>query len=113
MLDREVLAQRLQHLEQQVEVKKRSQDDRSRQVKALEVCDPCQEQLLAATWLLETWGEQLWGLIRGTGHLRLPKNPPVVTYTTKQQLGSCSRAFHQHVAAPRSPVAFPNPGAGG
>ncbi|KYO19695.1 cingulin-like [Alligator mississippiensis] len=45
VLDREVLAQRLQHLEQQVEVKKRSQDDRSRQVKALEI-DQLRAELL-------------------------------------------------------------------
>lgn len=37
VLDKDVLAQRLQNLEQEVESKKRSQGDRSRQVKALEV----------------------------------------------------------------------------
>ncbi|XP_077697127.1 cingulin isoform X2 [Eretmochelys imbricata] len=36
VLDKDVLAQRLQNLEQEVESKKRSQGDRSRQVKALE-----------------------------------------------------------------------------
>ncbi|NXW09003.1 CING protein, partial [Fregetta grallaria] len=36
LLDKEVLLQRLQNLEQEMETKKRSQDDRSRHVKALE-----------------------------------------------------------------------------
>lgn len=37
LLDKEVLLQRLRNLEQEMETKKRSQDDRSRHVKALEV----------------------------------------------------------------------------
>jgi len=37
LLDKEVLLQRLHNLEQEMETKKRSQDDRSRHVKALEV----------------------------------------------------------------------------
>lgn len=37
LLDKEVLLQRLHNLEQEMDTKKRSQDDRSRHVKALEV----------------------------------------------------------------------------
>lgn len=37
LLDKELLAQRLQGLEQEAENKKRSQDDRTRQLKGLEV----------------------------------------------------------------------------
>lgn len=37
LLDKEVLLQRLHNLEQEADAKRRSQDDRSRQVKALEV----------------------------------------------------------------------------
>lgn len=37
MLDKELLAQRLHNIEQEIDSKRRSQDDRSRQVKALEV----------------------------------------------------------------------------
>lgn len=37
LLDKEVLLQRLHNLEQEIETKKRSQDDRSRHVKTLEV----------------------------------------------------------------------------
>lgn len=40
-LDKELLAQRLQELEQEAENKKRSQDDRTRQLKGLEVGTLC------------------------------------------------------------------------
>ncbi|XP_038238948.1 cingulin isoform X2 [Dermochelys coriacea] len=43
VLDKDVLAQRLQNLEQEVESKKRSQGDRTRQVKALEEKSKCLE----------------------------------------------------------------------
>lgn len=41
LLDKEVLLQRLHNLEQEMETKKRSQDDRSRHAKALEVGERC------------------------------------------------------------------------
>ncbi|KAG8146973.1 hypothetical protein E2320_014048 [Naja naja] len=43
LLDKELLAQRLRNLEQEMETKRRSQDDRSRQVKALEDKSKCLE----------------------------------------------------------------------
>lgn len=82
-LDKELLAQRLQGLEQEAENKKRSQDDRTRQLKGLEV-----RTLGAGLWWW--WGGR--GLGPGTGGTSVSKGTriPQASFST----GDRKRAAH-------------------
>lgn len=78
-LDKELLAQRLQGLEQEAENKKRSQDDRTRQLKGLEVRTLGGWPLVGGWWARGAWVLALVGSVRKgarTPQLGMENRPP-------------------------------------